>query len=128
MDLIELCRISSSYKEILKYIENGADVNFIDEYGYTPLFYQCMYCNTVDVIELLISHNANVNFKTQLGTSPLNYACVYEAPNEVIECLIHNNANITDVISHKNYKGLNNNIKELLNSYQFQNVKSAISE
>ena len=54
-------------------LDNGADVNYGDESGRTPLM-QCCYAGNKSKFELLLRNGANVNAKDNLGRSAVAYA------------------------------------------------------
>jgi uncharacterized protein len=65
-------------------IKNGANVNFQDAYGISPM-HGAARTNKVDVIKLLIENKANVNLPTTGGKeTPLHYAAKYNNPDVVI--------------------------------------------
>ena len=54
-------------------IKNGADVNFADVYGQTPLFL-AIHISDHKIVELLIKENADVNEVDKYGRNPLHTA------------------------------------------------------
>jgi ankyrin repeat protein len=54
-------------------IEEGADVNFRDEHGMTPLHAAVTY-QLMDIVNLLLDYNADVNGVDQDGNTPLHIA------------------------------------------------------
>ena len=53
-------------------IKNGADINFCDNNGYTPLVVAIL--KHLDDLDVLLSLGADVNMKTKYGASPLSLA------------------------------------------------------
>jgi ankyrin repeat protein len=52
-------------------IRQGADVNYIDDFGFAPLFIAIRH-KSINMVSLLVEHGANINFEH--GTTPLMYA------------------------------------------------------
>ena len=79
-------------EEILKFIEEGANINEKDKYGRTPLQYAC--CNGYgSVVSILLEKGANVNEKNNGGYTPLNYACLNGHTN-IVEILLDNGSEV----------------------------------
>lgn len=57
-------------RDALRY---GAEINVIDEYGFTPLI-EAIIADDVEITQLILNHGAAVNLKDMLGTSPLHWA------------------------------------------------------
>lgn len=55
------------------FLSRGADVNALDEYGFTPLIEAAIVDNN-DIAKLLIEHGANVNGQDVTGGTPLHWA------------------------------------------------------
>lgn len=76
-----------AYVSTVEYlISQGADVNFKNEDGNTPLFFQ----KDPDIIKLLISKGANLNEQNDRGNTPLFHVSNIEAA----ELLLENGADI----------------------------------
>jgi len=76
-----------TYVSTIEYlISQGADVNFKNEDGKTPLFFH----EDPDIVNLLISHGANVNEQDNRGNIPLFHVNNIEAA----ELLLENGADI----------------------------------
>lgn len=65
--------------------EQGADVNFIDHYSKTPIFYQASAWN--GDVQLLIDLGADVHVAAG-GVTPLHYAALYGRPQAVKALLV----------------------------------------
>lgn len=75
-----------SSPDILKLlIEYKAEVNKIDQHGYTPIFYAIEYGNLKNV-EYLIENGADVNFKFKNKLNPLQYA-LNKRKQDIVELL-----------------------------------------
>ncbi len=63
---------------IKKLLEKGADIEFRDPWGNTPLsnavFYALDFDNGIEIINLLISYGADINAKNNYGVSPKSLA------------------------------------------------------
>tara|TARA_B110000259_G_scaffold130501_1_gene147250 strand:- start:1314 stop:2294 length:981 start_codon:yes stop_codon:yes gene_type:complete len=67
----------SDYELVKEAIENGANVNYVDEYSKEPpLFYALT--STTQIMDLLIQNGANVNATNRYGDTVLHKACEYE--------------------------------------------------
>ena len=55
------------------FIERGADVNFVDRHGGTPLHWAAAR-GLIDIVELLLKHGADPTITDQDGDLPLNIA------------------------------------------------------
>ncbi|MEM4331760.1 MAG: ankyrin repeat domain-containing protein [Candidatus Micrarchaeia archaeon] len=64
---------SNNLKKVKNLIKKGADPNFRDERGFTPLFYAVIKGN-YDIAEFLISQNADVNVKAKYEGDLMMYA------------------------------------------------------
>jgi hypothetical protein len=73
-------------------IDNGADVNANEDYGWTPLHLAAKYGHR-EVAELLIAKGADMNAKKKDGWTPLHLAALY-GHTEIVELLIAKDANV----------------------------------
>ena len=73
-------------------IDNGADVNANEDYGWTPLHLAAKYGHR-EVAELLIAKGADVNAKKKDGWTPLHLAALY-GHTEIVELLIAKDADV----------------------------------
>ena len=86
---------SASVEEIVRLVQEGADVNAADEYGRTPLMYAAEYNPNPDVSRFLIEKEANVNAASAGGRTPLMYAAEkYNFNPDVLRFLIDKGANV----------------------------------
>ena len=74
------------YTPIIKFlIKNGANVNAVNNYGKTPIFYTCA---TPEIVQLLVDSGANLSIKDKLGKTFLDYS----------EEAIKNNPNMSKIV------------------------------
>ena len=79
--------------EIVKLlIDNNADLNITNAYGYTALIWAAQEGHT-DIVELLIDNNANLNIQDKHTHTALIWAA-QEGHMEIVGLLIDNNANL----------------------------------
>ena len=77
---------NNDYESVNKFIEQGIDVNAVDQYGNTALIYAAGSCSS-NIVELLIRNGANVNRAAYDGFTPLmNAACYNQTENANILC------------------------------------------
>lgn len=107
-------------KEVESLLEQGADVKWMNEYGYTALMYAARLYGHKDICEALINKGADVNATTEDGDTALMEAAGY-GHKDVCELLIANGADVN--ATNKNgvtalYQaarlGYNNDVCELL--------------
>lgn len=106
-----------------KIINKGADVNFKDNEGRTPIMYAVLNKNNLNIVKILINAGANVNVKDKNGTTPLMGAVSKNNNINIIKTLIDAGANINakdkNGFTPLKYAKANTNDKkviELLNS------------
>ena len=81
---------------VLKVLVNKMpEINVIDEFGLTPLFWACRG-NKLETVKFLISNGACVNIKSKENWNILHMAAVC-ADNELIKYLIEHKVSLTDV-------------------------------
>ncbi len=82
-----------NFEEAQEAITEGANVNYRDNNGHTPLTYAAMF-NKLNTAKLLIENGADVNAKdSDNNTSPLSYA-ISRGNLELVKLLLDNNADI----------------------------------
>lgn len=74
-------------------IDKGANVNWHDSQGWTPLLDACTY-KLHEIAKILISKGANVNAKLNDGFSALMLAMVNEGNNALVKLLVQNGADM----------------------------------
>lgn len=89
MDLTEaiLQRNHALCERIIKAQEN---LNYLDEYGYTPLI-QAVIANDQKTTTLLLEHGAHPNQKDSTGNSALHWA-IYNNNHDIVKLLLQHNA------------------------------------
>ena len=93
---------TSSYDAVNLLVRYGADINFSDAGGWTPLMNSCFYLINIKIIEFLIENGSDVNVKRCYYNTPLtvlinsSWTCDHL---EIIKLLIRKG-------SHVNFKDL----------------------
>lgn len=83
--------IEGRIQDITLKLKNGAEVNFVDEYGFTPLI-QAAIMDSFQIASLLLRHNADPNMPGSQGSTPLQWA-VDNSNYELCEILLKYKAN-----------------------------------
>ena len=87
-------QVEDKILEILKIlIENGADINVLNEQGKAPIHFAAAR-NQTRIVRMLIEKSADINLKSKFGDYPLNYAAGHPCNSEIIEMLIANGADV----------------------------------
>jgi ankyrin repeat protein len=73
--LTYLCGYGDS-KAIRFFVENGANVNYVDAWGYTPLN-NAITTNKVEDVKYLVQNGANTNYIDGRNNKPIDYAISY---------------------------------------------------
>ena len=77
---------SLTFEEVLELIKNGANVNDVNGYYETPLF----YIDDLNIAKLLIKHGSNVNHRNIYNMTPI----FCQDNIDICQLLINNGANI----------------------------------
>lgn len=88
--LIESAK-KNNLEKVEELINRGADINFKDEFDFTPLFWAVFFEKNIDIVRLLIEKNADLNVQNKEGT-PLILA-VKNGNTDTALLLIEKNAN-----------------------------------
>jgi hypothetical protein len=83
--------IFGSLNNVANFIQQGAELNVIDEYGYTPLI-QTAIVDSVPKARLILEAGADINFTDLTGRTALHWA-VDNNNIELSELLLKNDAN-----------------------------------
>ncbi len=88
---------NGDYDRVKELLDNGADVNIINDNNNnnTPLHYACRN-GCIKIIRLLIKKGANINSMNIYNISSLAFAC-YNKKLEIVKLLLENNANVNFV-------------------------------
>lgn len=65
--------LEGTYEGVEKLLSEGAPINILDEYGFTPLIHATA-TNRLDLVELLLKHNARVDLIDISGSNALHWA------------------------------------------------------
>ena len=82
-----------SIKKIEKALKNGADVNYKDRRGNTPLLNVIGYRSSFKIVKLLLKYRANIEAKDKYNYTPL-YKAVHYRHLKIIKLLLSKKANI----------------------------------
>ena len=83
------------YADIVMFlVENGADVNFTDANGNTPLIFIIHKTGNLEITKRLIAKGAIVNTQNRTGETALMYAA-WRGHSEIVEFLIEHHADAT---------------------------------
>ncbi len=73
--------------EVKDLINQKANINAKDMYGWTPLHFAASR-NKLSVVEFLFNNNANINAKDVYGNTPLHVAAQYSSNLEIVKFLL----------------------------------------
>jgi len=100
--LIAAC-LTNDFEKVKILVNKGADVNFFNKDGYTPLIYSINKESDIKIVNFLINNGADVNFQdnTTQGWTPLLLSGFYSSIIElndveyynILKLLIDSNAN-----------------------------------
>lgn len=94
---IESCKFAS-INDAVKYYELGADINSVDNFGWSSLMWASQDGYT-DIIDFLIVNNANINYQEQNnGWTALIAAC-FKGQTDTVKILIKAGADINPDLS-----------------------------
>lgn len=85
----------NNQEEVLNLLENGTNINQINEQGITPLI-TAIYFNNFSMVKLLIDKGADVNIKYNNDLTPLIIACNCHN-DKIVKLLLENGANVDEV-------------------------------
>ena len=89
--------ILGNMKEVQKFLDEGVDINSIDEHGDSVLSHALLSDEIKsEMIEFLLDKGANINFKNNDGTTPLILAFREDKPLKIIKLLLERGANIDE--------------------------------
>ena len=88
---VELCG-SGTPSEVINAIKGGADVNAVDRYGVSPIFWAAWLNSNVAVISALLESGANPNVSYGGGKTPLIMAAGDNTNPEIIIALLNSGA------------------------------------
>lgn len=83
--------IKGSKEDVLHEVKNNEHLNFIDEYGYTPLIETCIM-DDIEKTKIVLSGSLDVNYPDLLGNTALHWA-VDNNNRELCQLLLQKGAN-----------------------------------
>lgn len=90
--------IAGKFEQVAEQVRQGMNINFIDEYGFTPLI-QAALVNNTDIAALLLRHGAQVDAVDVSGQSALHWA-VDNKNLRMTELLLNYHANPNTYTTH----------------------------
>jgi ankyrin repeat protein len=84
---------SHNYQYVKRAIENGADVNVLNDEGITPLLFATRNNNS-SITQLLIQHGADVNFIFKPEPDLVTDICSFKGESALSNAIINKNCNI----------------------------------
>jgi ankyrin repeat protein len=76
-------------------VENGADVNSMNNLGERPIHIICQnFGQRVDIIKYLVEKGANLDYKDVCGWKPLHYICMIKDAIDSIKYIIDNTSDL----------------------------------
>ena len=93
-DIFKSCELKGCVECLLYFLENGADPNSKNEFGYTPLHIVVRYENSKECLEILLKNGADARIKNVFGKTPLHNVAGSEGANfkKWLEILLKNGA------------------------------------
>jgi ankyrin repeat protein len=88
-----------SAEKVIQLIQEGANVNAVNNYGKTPLMLAVSNSNP-EITRVLIKYGANVNSVDTAEWTPLIFAVSLNSNPEVLQVLIENGADVNAVNKH----------------------------
>ena len=73
--LLHFAVINGHYPIAAKLIDKGAEINFKNEFGFTPL-HEAASHNVLAVVERMLQRNPDLNSRTNAGNTPLQQAII----------------------------------------------------
>ena len=80
-------------------IDNKANINSADDYGFTPLMIASQF-NKIEAVKILVENKADINLQNKDGHTALSIA-IYNKNNDIVEYLLSKDAKIDNKISKK---------------------------
>jgi len=102
-DMLKAIR-SSNIENLHKALKSGADVNWLNKKGETPLIVAGYYDN-VEIVKALLNAGANINAQSNEGSTVLMNAS-YSGNLDVVKILIKNGANVNIMKNGSDYTAL----------------------
>ena len=79
---------TANVKEVTRLIQEGADVNAVDDSGYSPLLIAAQYNSNPEIIRTLIDSGANFDTNDEFEMNPLLHAAAVNSNPEIMRTLI----------------------------------------
>ena len=93
---VDYCRNSElSVKDVLAAFDGGADVNEVDNDGFTPLHMVAALSKDPKIVDVLVKRGAMVNAMTSNGWTPFLYAARQNANPAILTTLVRHGADVT---------------------------------
>ena len=75
--------------EIRSLIASGADVNLLDNEGWSALMFAVRYQNNVEIVKLLLENGADIYASNRYGSTPLLLASCYTGNPEILKTVLN---------------------------------------
>jgi ankyrin repeat protein len=111
-ELIEAAK-ENNLPEVRRLLSAGADINVMDQNGWTPLHWACLRRH-LQVFKELVEHGADIEVETSYGSTPLHLAAIYGHLPFVIELLNPNDSNgtTTTILGKRKSRGADTEAKD----------------
>ena len=86
--------VVATIEEVIKVIDDGADIKARDESGLTPLHWACALSTTPELVTLLLDRGANIEARDEHEKTPMHVASAFSNTPDVISLLLGAGANI----------------------------------
>jgi ankyrin repeat protein len=112
---------NGDYNAVKFLAENGADLNFQDNDGYTPLHHAAQERHSL-IAEFLVKSGADIEIRDEHGNPPIWYAIYYSGNDFIIPKMLHKAG--ADIETPNNYGNSPRNLGEKIYLKKFMEMLS----